>query len=217
MTQLVPSKSLLALAHWRCSTAEMYALVRQSEDPFQAWQLFVKQRNHLFKVHGQSPLDPGQQASFRSLSYYPYDPAFRVIGHLDHDVETMELAIDLGEDGLLRLKRIATINFELQSHPARLCLFWVQGYGGGLFLPFKDQTNQSKSFSGGRYLYDTIKGADLGAGENKILLDFNFAYNPSCAYSPRWVCPLAPEENNLYLPIDAGEKRFTAGEMDASK
>jgi uncharacterized protein (DUF1684 family) len=134
MTQLVPSKSLLALAHWRCSTAEMYALVRQSENPFQAWQLFVKRRTHLFKVHGQSPLDPGQQASFRSLIYYPYDPAFRVMGQLDHDVETMELAIDLAGDDLLRLKRIATINFEVSSQRARLSLFWVQGYGRGLFF-----------------------------------------------------------------------------------
>jgi len=212
MTQLVPSKSLLALAHWRCSTAEMYALVRQSENPFQAWQLFVKRRTHLFKVHGQSPLDPGQQASFRQLTYYPYDPAFRVMGHLDHGVEAMELVIDLAKDGLLNLRRIAAVHFELTGQTACLNLYWVEGYGGGLFLPFKDQTNQSETYSGGRYLYDTIKGADLGAGENKILLDFNFAYNPSCAYSPRWVCPLAPQENNLNLLVETGEQRFAAGE-----
>jgi uncharacterized protein (DUF1684 family) len=90
----------------------------------------------------------------------------------------------------------------------------VQGYGGGLFLPFRDQTSRAQTFGGGRYLYDTIKGADLGAGDQEIPLDFNFAYNPSCAYNAQWVCPLAPQENNLNMPITAGEKRFTSGGSD---
>jgi len=59
---------------------------------------------------------------------------------------------------------------------------------------------------GGRYLYDTIKGADLGAAYETLVLDFNYAYNPSCAYSPRWVCPLPPIEDRLYISIRAGEK-----------
>jgi uncharacterized protein (DUF1684 family) len=90
----------------------------------------------------------------------------------------------------------------------------VQGYGGGLFLPFKDQTNRTETFGGGRYLYDTIKGADLGANEQEMLLDFNFAYNPSCAYNTQWVCPLAPQENTLNCAVIAGEKRFTLGDDD---
>ena len=86
-----------------------------------------------------------------------------------------------------------------------LTLFWLEGYGGGLFLPFKDQTSGRETYGGGRYLYDTVKGADLGAAPDSILLDFNFAYNPSCAYNPRWVCPLAPRENVLDFRIEAGE------------
>jgi uncharacterized protein (DUF1684 family) len=89
-----------------------------------------------------------------------------------------------------------------------LTLFWIQGYGGGLFLPFKDSTNGSETYGGGRYLYDTIKGADLGASPDAVLLDFNFAYNPSCAYSPQWTCPLAPAENTLRVRIEAGERAF---------
>jgi uncharacterized protein (DUF1684 family) len=210
MTKAV-RENLLALAGWRRATAEMYALVRQSEDPLLAWQHFIGTRNHLFKNHVQTPLTAGQQASFQQLSYYPYEPAFRVIGHLDYALEAVEMAIELADDGLLRLRRVAAIHFDLTSRAKQLSLFWVQGYGGGLFLPFKDQTNQRETFGSGRYLYDTIKGADLGVTKDEILLDFNFAYNPSCAYDARWVCPLAPQENSLNMAITAGEKRFTRG------
>jgi uncharacterized protein (DUF1684 family) len=207
MTEAV-RENLLALAGWRRAMAEMYALVRQSKDPLLAWQRLIGERNHLFKNHAQSPLRSDQRAPFRQLTYFAYEPALRVIGYLDYAVEAVELAIDLAEDGLLRLRRIAAIHFDMPGQAAELSLFWVQGYGGGLFLPFKDKTNQTETFSGGRYLYDTIKGADLGAGKDEIVLDFNFAYNPSCAYDARWVCPLAPQENSLGMAVTAGEKRF---------
>jgi hypothetical protein len=87
-----------------------------------------------------------------------------------------------------------------------LDLFWIRGYGGGLFLPFRDGTSGQTTYGAGRYLYDTIKGADLGEEEGRLVLDFNFAYNPSCAYDPRWACPLAPPGNRVEMPIEAGEK-----------
>ena len=86
----------------------------------------------------------------------------------------------------------------------------MEGYGGGLFLPFLDETNTNETYGGGRYLYDTIKGADLGTNGSTLVLDFNFAYNPSCAYDDRWTCPLAPRENRLSFPVQAGEKSFTS-------
>ena len=90
----------------------------------------------------------------------------------------------------------------------RLNLYWIEGYGGGLFLPFADATNDRETYGGGRYLYDTIKGADLGLTATEILLDFNYAYNPSCAYDARWVCPLPLAENRLPLAVRAGERVF---------
>ncbi|NKQ35809.1 MAG: DUF1684 domain-containing protein [Chloroflexi bacterium] len=114
--------------------------------------------------------------------------------------------VDLPHDGLLRFSRIAAVHFTVKEQAGQLSLFWVEGYGGGLFLPFRDGTNGRTTYGGGRYLYDAIKGADLGAGQTDILLDFNFAYNPSCAYNDQWVCPLAPPENQLPFPIAAGEK-----------
>jgi uncharacterized protein len=75
-------------------------------------------------------------------------------------------------------------------------------------LPFKDLTSASETYGGGRYLLDTIKHADLGAENGRLVMDFNYAYNPSCAYDPRWHCPLAPAENSLPVRIAAGEKRY---------
>ncbi|MEJ2598295.1 MAG: DUF1684 domain-containing protein [Anaerolineales bacterium] len=89
-----------------------------------------------------------------------------------------------------------------------LSLFWVLGYGGGIFLPFQDATAPEETYGGGRYLWDTIKGADLGIELDRLVLDFNYAYNPSCAYNPRWHCPLAPRENWLAVPLRAGELRY---------
>ena len=95
--------------------------------------------------------------------------------------------------------------------PARsggeLILYWIMGYGGGVFLPFADETNGVETYGGGRYLLDTIKGADLGtAPDGRVILDFNFSYCPSCAYSPRWVCPLPPPANRLRASVRAGER-----------
>ena len=87
-------------------------------------------------------------------------------------------------------------------------MFWVLGYGGGVFLPFKDATNGPETYGGGRYLLDTIKHADLGSEDERLVLDFNYAYNPSCAYNPRWHCPLSPPENTLPVEIRAGEKSY---------
>ena len=75
-----------------------------------------------------------------------------------------------------------------------------------MFVPLKDLTAGVTSYGGGRYLLDTVKGADLGTEDGRLVLDFNLAYNPSCAYDPRWVCPLAPPANRLPVPIRAGER-----------
>jgi uncharacterized protein (DUF1684 family) len=116
--------------------------------------------------------------------------------------------VELPAEGLVRYTRVARLQFAVQGQQGELSLFWIEGYGGGLFLPFQDATNGGETYGGGRYLYDTIKGADLGAGPGGIVLDFNYAYNPSCAYDEQWLCPLAPQENRLPFATEAGEKAF---------
>jgi uncharacterized protein (DUF1684 family) len=190
----------------------MYAKARVSsaEDPQAAWEEYRAARSSLFATHPQSPLDQGQRASFEGLPYFAYDPGWRLEARIiplnEGSGDPGMLTVDLPE-GKLTCRPFAHALFDPPGarDRAALTLYWLEGYGGGLFLPFKDLTNGRQTYGGGRYLYDTIKGADLGARPDTILLDFNFAYNPSCAYNPRWVCPLAPRENALKLAIEAGE------------
>ena len=84
-----------------------------------------------------------------------------------------------------------------------LDVHWIDVYGGGVFLPVHDATSGTLTYGGGRYVLDTVKGADLGGA---LIVDFNFAYAPSCAFDPRWSCPLAPPGNRIDVAIEAGEK-----------
>ena len=115
---------------------------------------------------------------------------------------------------MISYRRAGWLRFRLGDRDCQLTVFSLVGYGGGLFLPFRDATSGNETYGGGRYLFDTVKNTDglaleLSAGSPAITIDFNFAYNPYCAYDPRWACPLAPRENWLPVPVRAGEKVFS--------
>jgi uncharacterized protein (DUF1684 family) len=200
---------MLDLLDYRRRVTELYRLIRESDDPASAWRLFRQTRDDLFRTHPQSPLDASHRATFTGLSYYDFDPAYRTVAAVNTTVEPIVLEYDLGEDGLVRCTRFGTVSFTFPKGTGTLSLFWINGYGGGVFVPFGDTTNRQTTYGAGRYLFDTIKGADLGASLTEMVLDFNFAYNPSCAYNPRWVCPLAPPENRLPFAVPAGEMTFS--------
>jgi uncharacterized protein len=201
----------LALADWRLRVAALYlAEPREGEAGAAA---FRRGRDLLFRDHPQSALDAAQRARFAGLAWFPYDPAARVVAEPRPLEDDEELAIDTGgEDGTVRYRRVA----RLATPYGDLTLFWTLGYGGGLFLPFRDATAGRETYGAGRYLTDTIKGThgrglavDGGRpGVGRIVLDFNYAYNPSCAYNARWACPLAPPENHLQALVRAGELAF---------
>lgn len=194
----------LQLADWRRQVAEMYSTIRQL-DPEPGWHVFKGQRDVLFRTHPQSPLPKSDRHHFGGLEYFPYDPQWRLIVPLEPPSSPSTTDIDLGSDGNFRLTEIGQVAIRPD---ASLSLFWVEGYGGGLFLPFADGTNNVTTYGGGRYLLDGIKGVDLGAQKEHLILDFNFAYNPSCVYDERWVCPLAPEQNRLPFSVNAGEQAY---------
>ena len=201
-----------ALAGYRRAVSEMYARVRNSdENQKERWSEFCRGRDNLFATHPQSALSMEQKTVFKGLRYYPYNPSLRYCLTVDTNVEPEVFELELQDDGLIKLQRFGKISFEAAGQPVSLALFWILGYGGGLFLPFRDLTNETDTYGGGRYLLDTVKGADLGQEDGHLIVDFNYAYNPSCAYNPRWYCPLAPSENWLTVPIRAGELRY-AGE-----
>ena len=102
--------------------------------------------------------------------------------------------------------RFARAGFDINGQGVSLDLYWLEGYGGGVYLSFADATSGDETYGAGRYLLDTVKGSDLGSEEGQLVLDFNFAYNPSCCYDPRWVCPLAPPGNRLPIAVRGGER-----------
>ncbi len=201
-------KDPLSLVDWRRCVAEIYADIRRAPSASLeiAWQDWRAARNDLLKNHPQSPLDFDQRSVFRGLPYYAYDPDWRVTGTFEIEATGVSNEIDLGADGRIQLTRVGSVRFIIKQIEAALSAFWIEGYGGGLFLPFRDMTNGEATFGGGRYLYDTIKGADLGVNGAEVNVDFNFSYNPSCAYNPRWICPLSPAENTLAFAVTAGER-----------
>ena len=194
--------TFLELLDWKRRVFELYAYVRETpgEDAWRAWR---DERDHLFATHPQTPL--AEPDGFTGLDYFDYDPAACVLGEVAPAPE-QELRLPVSRDEEIVGVRTARVGFELYGAECSLDLYWITGYGGGLFLPFRDATSGDTTYGAGRYLYDTIKGADLGARDGRLVLDFNFAYNPSCAYDPRWACPLAPPANLLELSGWAGEK-----------
>jgi len=197
------------LLDYRRSVADIYADLRRPDlSDEEKCRRFRLKREILFTGHPQSALSEEQRASFKGLRYYPYDPAWRLVLPVDTKVEQAIIEVELQGDGLVRMQRFGQIHFEVAGQAVSLSLFWVMGYGGGIFLPFRDRTNGHGTYGGGRYLLDTIKHADLGQEAAGLVIDFNYAYNPSCAYNPEWHCPLAPQENWLPVAIPAGEQRY---------
>jgi uncharacterized protein (DUF1684 family) len=201
---------LLDLVDWRRRVGDLYRV--SGED---AQERFRRGRDELFKTHPQSPIEPEERASFSGLRYFPYDPAYRVLAKLE-DGDGAELLIDTGgEDGAVRYRRAGQLVFELGSQSCRLTALSLVQYAGGLFVPFRDATSGHETYGGGRYLFDTAKDTDglvleVTPGSLEVVIDFNYAYNASCAYSPQWACPLAPPENFLKVPIRAGELVYKA-------
>lgn len=209
----------LELYDYRRRVAAMYAERRESlqagENAEMVWRRFRFRRDELFREHPESALDEEQRRSFQSLPYFPYQRDFCVPARIETNIEPVCLSVAKDASEQMTMTSAARLHFTVQGQSATLTLYWLNLYGGGLFLPFRDTTCPVESYGGGRYLFDTIKGSDFlsvpGANPAQyMLLDFNYAYNPSCAYNDRWVCPLAPAENRLTIAIGAGEKKFHA-------
>jgi len=207
----------LDLYDYRNRVSAMYRERNQAivagADPTATWNRFCTARNELFAHHPQSALDQDQRRTFQGISYFPYNPALCFTVDVDTHVEPTCLSVSMNADETMKMTAVARVNFAVEDQQVSLLIYWLNIYGGGLFLPFRDATCPKESYGGGRYLFDTIKGSDFlpvpgAVGWNRIVLDFNYAYNPSCAYNHRWVCPLAPVENRLSVPIRGGEKKF---------
>jgi uncharacterized protein len=207
------TRAILDLADWRRQVAVLYADVRRlaAIDPRSALALWRSERERLFRDHPQSPVPPPDRAAFRAR-HFEHDPELRFEVALEPAPPPAPnaLALELPNSGADRLafRRIGRVTVPFAVGDRTLSVFWMEGYAGGLFLPFRDATNGTETYGAGRYLVDAAKSADLGGDPESgtMILDFNFAYQPSCAFDPKWACPLAPPENRLDLPIHAGER-----------
>jgi hypothetical protein len=193
----------LELLDWKRRIFELYAEIRASDDAEGAWHRWRETRDALFRTHAQSPLPRPQRVGFAGVPVYDYDPALRILGTVEPAERERRLVASSGGEPF-SFTRFARVRFELAG-PQALDLLWLDGYGGGVYLCFADATSGSETY-GARYLLDTVKGSDLGEQDGKLVLDFNFAYNPSCSYDPRWECPLAPPGNRLGVPVRGGER-----------
>lgn len=198
-------------ADWRRSVFALYSSVRRiaASDPAAAHAHWISCRNELFSSHPASPLLDADRDRFTGLPVSPYDPDWRFELPVHAPEAAKRMDVETGTDGVVPFELLGTVRVPLAG---TLDVWRLASYGGGLFVPIKDALAGARggTYGGGRYLIDTIKGADLGMsaddGEATLVLDFNFAYNPSCAYDPAWACPLAQAGNTLPVEIPVGER-----------
>jgi uncharacterized protein len=197
----------LELIDWRRRVADLYRAVRAEQQPEAAHARWRAGRDALFLDHPQSPLPAGDPIRTSGIPYWPYDPALRFTLPVEAPRMAARSSLPTGADGITALRSLGSLELPAPLG-ARVELWWLEQYGGGLFLPLRDGTAGDTSYGGGRYLLDTAKGADLGSdiGGRTLTIDLNFLYHPSCRYDDAWVCPLAPPANRITAPVRAGER-----------
>jgi uncharacterized protein (DUF1684 family) len=217
----VSARTALEIADWRRRVFALYDAVRAQDDPEEAHELWRIERDDLIGRHPASPMLGPDRLMFEGLPIAPYDPAWRYeLPILPADPGGFEFAT--GTDGIVPFERVGLVEI---PDAGTLDVWRLTTYAGGLFVPLRDALagqggeraleagvwggapGGMGTYGGGRYLIDTVKGADLGsdAARGTMVLDFNFAYNPSCAYDPAWACPLAQPGNVLPIAVPVGE------------
>ncbi|MGH2719468.1 MAG: DUF1684 domain-containing protein [Actinomycetota bacterium] len=192
----------MTLLDWRRRVFALYAAVRAEPHPEVGHRLWRTTRAELLSAHPDSPVPAAERASYPGPEVAAYDAAFRFEVALDPQVEPMHLDVATGTDGVVAFDRLGRLHL---PEIGDLDAWWLGSYGGGLFVPIRDALAGTQTYGGGRYVLDTVKGADLGSRDGRLVIDLNFAYQPSCAYDPAWACPLAPPGNVVTAAVPVGE------------
>jgi uncharacterized protein (DUF1684 family) len=170
-------------------------------DNMNSLERFRQEKDQFFKNDLNSPLEEEQKKVFTNLNYFPEDPGLQLEVPMEmiDPPETVHMITSTGDrrDYLHN----ARVRFQVDGQQAVLQVY--EDAFGGYFLPFVDATAPQETYGAGRYL----EPEEVSPGV--LLLDFNLAYNPFCAYNSRWSCPIPPNDNRLKLRIEAGEKNFT--------
>jgi len=165
---------------------------------------FRKEKDEFFADHPQSPLTHEQKHSFEGLNYFPENPGLKLTVRVEEFAEKEQITMQTSTGDILTYQRYGRFQFNIDGQPAELTIYSSEDE---YFLPFADALAGEETYGAGRYL----EPHSLGNG--MFLIDFNYAYNPYCAYNARWSCPITPAENRLRVPIRAGEKIFETHDL----
>ncbi len=158
-------------------------------------------KDHFVQHDPQSPLTGTQTATFSGLSYFDEEPSLKLTLQVQPYAEQEIIEMQTTTGGVASFVRWAKIAFSVDGAPAELTVYKDESHGS-FFLPFADSTSGDETYGAGRYIEPEAQP------DGTLLVDFNYAYNPYCAYNEAWACPITPGENRLPVPIRAGEKIF---------
>lgn len=167
-----------------------------------ALERYRREKDEAFRLDPESPLDPDQQRSFTGLRYFPPNPALDLVLEVEEPEPKTQIEMQTTTGDLRRYERFGRVTFEVEGQSVRLTVFRT---GGDYFLPFADSLAGEETYAAGRYV------EPQRMPDGRMHIDFNLAYNPYCAYSSRWSCPITPAENRIAVPIRAGEMSFEHG------
>ena len=185
---------------WRRRVASLYTAVRAEPDPRIGHRIWREGRDALLARHPATPVPADAREGYRA-HVAEYDPAYRFEAAIE-PVEPERREVPTPTDGVVPFARIGRVGL---GDLGALDVWWLDSYGGGVFLPLRDGAAGDATYGGGRYVLDTVKGADLGGDRLRLVVDLNFAYQPSCAYSSDWVCPLPGPGNRIEARVEVGE------------
>lgn len=205
---------MLSAGFLSCRDGKRYhepASVEIHEPPsrgFASIQAFQDEINTEFRDPEISPLPPEKIGGFPGLDFFEPDTAYQVMARLVRTPGALPFEMPTTTDRMALERTYGILRFELQGRPFELevyqspDLMMQEGFEDYLFLPFTDASNGKETYEGGRYIDLRIPQGD------SILLDFNTAYNPYCAYNPKYSCPIVPSVNNLDIPVYAGVRAY---------
>jgi uncharacterized protein (DUF1684 family) len=173
-----------------------------------AWRERVREhraeKDEFFAEHPQSPIPVGDREDFDGLAYFEPDPDFRVVARFGRAQSTEQVSLETTQGPPAEYQRVGVLGFTLAGEHRTLEAYRVEGEDS-LFVPFADETNGAETYHRGRYL--DVDAADAEQGDD-VVVDFNLAYNPFCAYADQFACALPPAENRLDAEVRAGERAY---------
>lgn len=180
----------------------------QGKEPIPGETVFQIKMNAEFKDATKSPLKDKDRKDFKGLDFFKVDSTYVVTAKFERTPYETPFEMKTTTERLPVYVKYGIITFKLKGNDYRLNVYQNQdlmkkeGYDDYLFLPFLDDTNSEETYGGGRYIDLTAPEAD------ELVIDFNKAYNPYCAYNEKYSCPIVPRDNYLDLKVEAGVKNF---------